>query len=238
MSTNSVVVVRVEEEADFRATEELTRESFWNLHVEGADEHFLLSKLRQSQCFIPPLSLVATIDNEIVAHISYSRSEVCSENGSKTGTITFGPVSVSPKHQGRGVGALLIRKSLARAAELGYQAVIILGYPCYYNRFGFKNCFEFNISYSDGTFPKALMALELVVGSLQGVRGRFCENPVFQIDCGSAEFAEYDSTFPVAEKYATVSQRVFSEMVRLKHQDPEPADLVQRCHCRDRLEKA
>jgi predicted N-acetyltransferase YhbS len=46
-------MIRVEEERDERAVENLTREAFWNLYTEGADEHFVLHNLRKSKDFIP-----------------------------------------------------------------------------------------------------------------------------------------------------------------------------------------
>ena len=39
--------LRLEEEKDHRFVEELTREAFWNVHVPGCDEHFLIHNLRK-----------------------------------------------------------------------------------------------------------------------------------------------------------------------------------------------
>lgn len=229
------IQIRVEEVKDYRSVEELTREAFWNLHVQGADEHFLLHNLRQSDCFIPALSLVAVIGDTVVGHISYSNCEIIGDDGSRTEAVTFGPVSVLLQYQGKGVGSTLIRHSIQAASDLGHKAIIILGYPCLYKRFGFKNSHEYKISYSNGNFMKSLQVLELVKGGLEGVHGRFAENPVFDIDNTSAEFAAYDATFPSAEKYVTVSQGVFQEIIKLKYNDPDPVDCEVRCHCRDRI---
>ena len=36
------VIIRREEEKEYRATEELTREAFWNVYKPGADEHYFV----------------------------------------------------------------------------------------------------------------------------------------------------------------------------------------------------
>lgn len=60
-------------------------------------------------------------------------------------TVTFGPVSVLPGRQGKGVGSALIKESLGRAKELGFKVVVIMGHPSYYHRFGFKASKYFNV---------------------------------------------------------------------------------------------
>ena len=83
--------IRREAEEDFRAVEEVTREAFWNLHVPGCDEHYLVHSLREHKDFLPELDFVAVHGAEIVGSILYSRSRV-----EDVMTITFGPVSVLP----------------------------------------------------------------------------------------------------------------------------------------------
>ena len=51
--------------------------------------------------------------------------------------LLLGPVAVHPTRQGEGLGALLIAESLARARELGWTRVILVGDEPYYRRFGF-----------------------------------------------------------------------------------------------------
>lgn len=56
---------RQEEPSDYRVVEELTREAFWNTHVPGCDEHYLVHTMRNSESFIKELDIVATIDEKI-----------------------------------------------------------------------------------------------------------------------------------------------------------------------------
>jgi len=39
--------IRLETEKDYRPVEELTREAFWNVHVPGCCEHYLIHTLRR-----------------------------------------------------------------------------------------------------------------------------------------------------------------------------------------------
>lgn len=202
------VTIRPERENEYRIVEELTREAFWNLYAPGASEHFLLHCLRKSPSFIKELDLVALHDAQIVGNIVYSLSMVREESGKEHEVITFGPVSVHPALQGKGIGSALIRHSQKVAADLGYKAVLICGHPDYYCRFGFECGKKYGIATSDGSYLKALMAMELYDGALRGINGRFFEDPAFA--CNEAEVAAFDALFPKKEKAVTESQKQFA----------------------------
>lgn len=200
--------IRTEQPTDFRAVEELTRDAFWNLHVPGCDEHFLAHKLRINYAFIPQLDLVAVQeDGTPVGNIMYTRSAVEDDKGVRHETVTFGPLSVSPQLQKQGIGAALIEQSRKIAAEMGFAAIIILGNPKYYGRFGFRTAKEFGITMADGSYSPAHMVLELYEGALSGISGSFEEAPVFEIN--NAEAEAFDKSFPPREKFRTISQREF-----------------------------
>jgi predicted N-acetyltransferase YhbS len=91
-------------------------------------------------------------------------------------------VSVKPELHGQGLGSEIIRHSLARARELGFGAVIIMGHPGYYPRFGFKAANCFNLTLPDGTAIEPFMALELVDGYLGTDGGKWYEDEVYEID--------------------------------------------------------
>jgi putative acetyltransferase len=213
--------IRREKAGDYRAAEALTRAAFWNVHVPGCQEHFILHNLRRSADFIPELDFVAVADGQIVGHIVFSHSHILDEAGGKHAAITFGPVSVLPARQRQGVGSALIRHSLAVAKELGYRAVCIYGDPRYYSRFGFRCAEKYDIGTADGKFAVALLALELTPGALGSPGGRFVESPAFEVD--EAEFEAYEKTFPPLEKLATPSQDEFRLMVSLRYQDRAPS---------------
>ena len=219
-------MIRLEQECDYRQVEEVTREAFWNLYMPGADEHFIVHKLRTHLDFIEELSFVAeeVQTNQIVGHIAYSLSTINDkERGVDHRVITFGPLSVLPRMQGKGVGSSLVNHSMRRAKDMGFRAVVIKGSPSYYARFGFENGKKFNICDSDGTFPKALLVKELTENALDGINGHFIESSVFLTNAAECEI--FDKGFPHKEKFMTASQKMFEKMVSLKYDDPDPLDL-------------
>ena len=121
------LTIRPERPADERAVDALTRDAFWDVFRPGCVEHYILHQLRKHPDFIPELSLVAEQNGGIVGHIAYSRAAIVQENGTEFPLILFGPLSVRPDRQKSGVGAALIRHSLALAGELGYPAVAVCG---------------------------------------------------------------------------------------------------------------
>jgi predicted N-acetyltransferase YhbS len=56
----------------------------------------------------------------------------------ETAVLALGPIGVIPDRQGNGMGSALVRAALAGAAERDEVAVILLGAPAYYGRFGFR----------------------------------------------------------------------------------------------------
>lgn len=200
--------IRNETESDYRRVEEITREAFWNLYVPGCDEHHLAHAMRTHKDFIAELDYVALIDGKVVGNIMFARSSVVNEKNEAAEVLTFGPVSVLPEYQKRGIGSSLIRHAILRAGELGYKAVIIYGNPKNYCRHGFKSSKDYGISAADGKYPFSLLALELVKGTFADHAWRFFESDVYNIDAREAE--AFDRTFPPKEKDYRYTQEEFS----------------------------
>jgi len=208
-------VIRLEQPQDYRAVEHLTREAFWNCHVPGCDEHYLARVLRDAACFLPELDFVAERGGRIVGSIMYTRAVVRCDGGETLPVLCFGPVSVLPEWQGKGVGSALIRHSLGAARAQGHAAVLIYGDPAYYARFGFVAAERFGIGTADGHYADALQAVELVAGALSGKAGRFAEDEAYEIDAEAAR--AFDSAFPYKEKRAGLpSQRRFEALVSMR----------------------
>ena len=54
MSENNITI-RLETKDDYRAVENLTRESFWNVYRPGCMEHYVLHCYRDDPAFVPEL---------------------------------------------------------------------------------------------------------------------------------------------------------------------------------------
>lgn len=83
--------------------------------------------------------------------------------------LLLGPVAVHPTRQGEGLGALLIRDSLARAGEMGWRRVMLVGDAPYYGRFGFDRLE--GVRMPPPTNPDRVLGIALVPGAWDGVTG-------------------------------------------------------------------
>lgn len=191
------LTIRKEQEADYRMVENLTREAFWNVYKPGCDEHFILNQLRGHGDFIPELDLVTEHEGEIVGHIAYSKGTIIDDKGNEIECIAFGPLSVAPECQGKGIGGKLIEHSLEVATQLGYKVVFITGNPEYYHRFGFESASKYGI-YLDWLTKEDeapfFMVKLLEQGALQDVSGTFRFSSCFEVSAEEVEI--FDQAFP------------------------------------------
>ena len=206
------IVLRLEEEKDHRIVEELTREAFWNLHVPGCDEHLLVHNLRSTKEFIKELNFVAIYNNKIVGNIMYVEA-IVKNNDKNHPVLTFGPVSVLPEYQKKGIGKKLINHTIGLAKNMGYKAIIIYGDPEYYKKYGFKASKEYNITDKEQKYPAALLVLELYSNALNGINGIFDEGEVYEVN--KEELEEFEKSFIVKEKIVTESQKNFIKMANI-----------------------
>lgn len=192
------IIIREEKETDWYETEYMTKRAFWNLHVPGCNEHYLVHKLRNHKDYIPELSRVAEADGKIVGTIMYSKAYIINEE-KKTEILTFGPLCIDPDYQNKGIGKKLLEVTMKLAKDSRYRAVVIFGEPGYYPKHGFKSCDNFNITTKDGSNFDAFMGIELITNGLKGVTGKYFESEVFD-DNYLKESDEYDMKFPYLEK--------------------------------------
>lgn len=207
MSKN--IVVRREEERDYRRVEEIAREAFWNLYFPGANEHAVVNKIRRSKDFIKELTHVIEIDGQVEGGIFYSHSKIVNEKGEEIKTISFGPVFISPKFHRQGLGRKLITHTIEKARDMGYRAIITMGYPYHYEAYGFLGGKKYGISMPDMKFYKGLLVLSLYKGALENISGYviFSED----LEVTPEEVEEFEKNFPHKEKGFQESQLEFEK---------------------------
>ncbi len=203
-------VIRLEAESDYRATEELTREAFWNVYKPGADEHYFVHTMRTHPDFIPELAFVVEQAGEIVGNIMYTKAWLEDEMGQRREILSFGPVCISPRLQRQKLGKMMIEHSFEAARKMGYDVCVIFGNPANYVGRGFVNCKRKNISYLvDGNFPTALLVCELKEGALDGRAYRYIQSTAERACEDTAAIEAFDATFPPREKAWRPSQEEF-----------------------------
>ncbi len=201
--TETNITLRRERPEDYSAVEELTREAFWKNSRHICDEHLLVNKLRKVSAFVPELDYVAEVDGRLAGHIIYSKSRIEEVSGKTYEVLTFGPLSVLPEYQNKGVGKALMLHTFEKARRLGYRAVLIFGHPDYYPRVGFRRASEFGITTADGKNFDPFMALPLYEGALDGIHGRFFYDPVYE-DLNEKDVLEFEKGFPPKDRYIPV----------------------------------
>lgn len=202
-----MLTIRNETQADRQIVEDITRRAFYNLYVPGCGEHYLVHIMRDHPDFIPELDLVAELDGQVIGNVMYTRATLTDEAGAVKDILTFGPVSIAPEHQRKGYGKQLLEHSFRRAAELGWDAIVIFGSPANYVGRGFKSCKKFNVCLEGGRFPSAMMVKELREGALDGRKWIYRDSPVMVID--EAEARRYDDTLEPMERKHLPSQEEF-----------------------------
>ncbi len=150
--------IRTETPGDIHAVHELNRLAFGQ-----NDEAALVEALRAGGYGVA--SLVAEHGGSIVGHILFSHLAI-ELDGKAIEAAALAPMAVLPDRQRAGIGSALVRAGLEACRAGGIAAVVVLGHPDYYPRFGFSTHATRGLR---SPFPGAgdtFMALELVAGAL------------------------------------------------------------------------
>lgn len=163
-ATDGVMIVQPENPNHYTAIRQLHAAAFPSLA-----EANLVEQLRHDgdAC----ISLVATQDCRVIGHVMFSKMDAPFR------ALGLAPVAVAPDKRGRGIAAALITAGIERAKAGGWEAVVVVGDPVYYQRFGFRAD-----AASAFTSPYAgpyLMVLALTETGLPVSAGRIDYAPAF-----------------------------------------------------------
>ncbi len=165
------VIIRQERPADYKEVENVIYRAFEHAEYSDKTEHVLVARLRNSSAFIPELSLVACMKDNIVGHILLTKIEIINDT-LKYDSLALAPVSVLPGFQKKGIGAALVNKSHEIAKSMGYCSITLIGHAEYYPRFGYKLANEYNIDFQFEAPPENCMIIEIQSGCLKNVSGQ------------------------------------------------------------------
>ena len=194
------ILIRNEQEKDYRRVEEITRAAFsYSERIERGGigcpyEHWMVHELRKRDGILE-LSLVAEVDNIVVGHIICSKAKVMTSDN-VIPVLNFGPLSVLPEYQKKGVGKALIRSMICKATKLGFGAILFFGRPEYYPQFGFKEASIWGITDSDGYNYPAFMGMELVSGYLSYAKGgKYYESDIYNDNLNYNKVKDFDNLY-------------------------------------------
>ncbi len=139
-------------------------EALFDLCFAPGREALSSYRLRDGGAPVAPLCLLARDASGIAAAVRFWPVRV----GARC-ALLLGPIAVHPTHQGEGLGGWLMRESLARARDLGWARVLLVGDAPYYGRFGFARLD--GVTLPPPTNPARVLGLALRPGAWDGVRG-------------------------------------------------------------------
>ncbi len=172
------IILRQENSTDYPAVAEMIKSSYKDVGYSNHREQFMVERLRNSEAFIPQLSLVAEADHEIVGHIMLTRIFIHNQKQSIV-SLSLAPLSVAPEFQGKGVGSKLVAEAHRLAKELGYQSVVVLGHPKYYPKFGYEPMKKYGIELPFDIREENRMIISLTENGLSDVTGKVEYPPEF-----------------------------------------------------------
>ncbi len=194
-------IIRLEKEEEQRETENLVRESFWNVYRPGCLEHYVLHRMRHDAAFIPELNFVMEHNGRLIGQNLFARASIQSDDGREIPIATMGPICIAPELKRQGYGKILLDYSLEKAAAFGLGALCFEGNILFYGKSGFTFASEFGIRYHglpEGADASFFLCKELIPGYLTGVTGEYATPPVYFVD--ELEAQAFDNTFPYKEK--------------------------------------
>ena len=167
-------IIRLEKKEDYRAVENLVRESFWNVYRPGCSEHFVIHVLRDDPAFVKELDFVMEQDGRIIGQNMFMRTIIEADDDRTISVLTMGPICIANDLKRQGYGKALLDYSLEKAAALGFGAVLFEGNIDFYGKSGFDFASKFDIRYHDlpeDADSSFFLCKELKKGYLDGISG-------------------------------------------------------------------
>lgn len=153
------VEIRMEHAGDVKAIRGVHRDAF-----EQEQEGLVVDALRERGGVL--LSLVASVNGGVVGHILFSPATIGPVHGA-----ALEPMAVAQAHQRRGIGSQLVSRGLEILSAHGCPAVVVIGHPEFYPRFGFEPAVTCGLTCDWDVPPGAFMVKVLdprVAGRLRG----------------------------------------------------------------------
>ncbi len=153
--------IRAEVPPDYPSVHQITAAAF------GVETEAKLVGVLRAQAS-PLVSLVADEEGAVLGHILFSPASL---PGIEALAMGLAPMAVTPLRQRSGIGSALVKAGLQGCEELGAVAVVVLGHPEFYPKFGFSPGERFGLRCEYDAPAEAFMAIELRAGALRKASG-------------------------------------------------------------------
>ena len=198
---NDSITIRLEKKEDYRAVENLIRESFWNVYRPGCSEHYVIHVLRDDPDFVKGLDFVMEKDGVLIGQNMFMRAVINGDDGRDIPVLAMGPICITPELKRKGYGKMLLDYCLEKAAGLGFGAVLFEGNIAFYSKCGFDYASKFDIRYHDlpeGADSSFFLCRELKPGYLKDVTGVYQTPKGYYVSDEDVE--KFDALFPPKKK--------------------------------------
>lgn len=157
-----MIQIRNERLSDIDAREALLDAAFGESRYRKSSE-----RLREDRLPAEGLSFIASEGRRVIGTVRLW--DVALGNGQQA--LLLGPMAVAGDCRSLGLGGAMMRRAIQAARKLGYGAIVLVGDPEYYNRFGFSGE-KTGALWMPGPFERhRLLGRELKAGALDGARG-------------------------------------------------------------------
>ena len=200
-------IIRRERKDEERETENLVRESFWNVYRPGCLEHYVLNQLRNDAAFVSELNFVMEKDGRLIGQNMFMRAVIKADDGRDIPILAMGPICIENALKRQGYGKKLLDYSFEMAAESGFGAVCFEGNIDFYGKSGCAYASDFGLRYHgipDGEDASFFLCKELIPGYLDGVTGEYAPPKGYFVNENDAE--EFDKQFPPKTKLRLPTQ--------------------------------
>ncbi len=194
-------MIRLERKEEYRAVENLVRESFWNVYRPGCSEHYVIHVLRDDPAFVKELDLVMELDGDLIGQNMFMKTIIEADDGRTVPVLTMGPIGITPELKRKGYGKALLDYSLEKAAGMGFGAVLFEGNIGFYGKSGFDYAGKFGIRYHDlpeDADSSFFLCKELSPGYLDGITGVYQTPQGYYVKDVDEE--AFDQSFPPKKK--------------------------------------
>lgn len=168
-----MTLIRRETDLDRAAVHAVHEAAFATAPHASGREADLVDALREGEDWVPSLSLVAEVEGRVAGHVvsSYGRLE-----GERV--LGLGPIGVEPSLQGRAIGSALMHAAIGAADARDEPAIMLLGDPKYYGRFGFVPAADHGVTAPDPSWGPYFQ-IRVLASWRPELRGRYAYSPAF-----------------------------------------------------------